>query len=160
MDSVSKLKEIIELIKTKKTLLKEMKDLTDKQTDCISKEDVDDLTALIAQKEGIIKHIMEVDDSFKNTYDDLKAELGVESLDKSGILPKALLAELKEQTEEIMVLIDETIKIDEENKKNAQILKDNFAKEISKINNSKKATGAYYGKSAIFQNSYFIDSKK
>jgi FlgN protein. len=160
MDAVNKLKGIIELIKTKKTLLYEMKDLSEKQTDSISKEDVDKLAALIASKDGVIKRIMEVDDSFKSAYESLKTELGVESLDKTDKLPISLLAELKEQTKEVMDLIEDIIKADEENKKNAQILKDNIAKEIKKINNTKKATGAYFGKSAIFQNSYYIDSKK
>jgi len=160
MDSVKKLKDIIEYLKTKKTLLYEMKDLTTQQTDSITKEDVETLSTLIGKKDDLIKRIMEIDNSFKSAYDSLKAELGVVSLDKSDALPKTLLVELKEQTKEILDLIGDITKIDDDNKKNAQIFKESLANKIRKINNTKQAYHAYFGKSTIFQGSYFIDSKK
>lgn len=160
MDSIEKLGDLVSMLKEKKALLSEINSLTALQKDSINEEDVDKLTLLISEKDVLIKRIVKIDDEFKVAYDGLKAELGVDSLEKSDILPRTLLIELKESTGDILNTIEHINEIDTENRKNAQVLKDKFATEIRRVNSSKQATGAYFNKSSGFQNSYFIDSKK
>jgi len=159
MDYTKKLEDLITILKDKKILFSEMTKLTKGQTDSISEDGVDMLTRLISEKEGILQQIIDLDDKFKSSYDSLKTELGVDSLEKSNDLPRYLLVELKKETKEILDMIHEISEIDKVNKKMAQELKDNLASEIKKINILKQTNGAYFGKSS-YQGSYFIDSKK
>lgn len=159
MDSTNKLEYLIQLLKDKKKLFSEMMDLTKEQSDSITESGVDTLTRLINEKGSLIIRINELDDEFKSSYDSLKTELGVESLDMSKDLPKSLLVELKEETKAILDMIHEISEVDKVNRKRAQELKDSFASEIKKINLQKQTTGAYYGK-PIQQGSYYFDSKK
>lgn len=159
MDEISKLNGLVDLLKEKKRLLIDMKELTKCQTGIIAGDKIDSLNLNINNKESIIKKIDLIDEEFGSIYNLLKEKLNVSSLEKSEILPKNLLKELKAQTTVVTELIGEIIVIDDENRKKANDLKNRLAEEMRIINTSKQANAIYRGLSS-YQGSYFIDKKK
>lgn len=158
MDATSKLIRLIELLKDKKKLLSEMKELTKSQKDNITEDKIESLNDIIGEKGTIIKKIDEIDEEFSSIYNSLKDMLKVSSLEQAEVLPRNLLTELKDNTKEVTGLLGEIAAIDDENRKMAKELKDSLAAEIKKINNSKQAN-AIYRSNTSFQGSYFIDKK-
>lgn len=151
--------KMVDTIKKKKELLKEMLVLTDGQTAAIKSEALDALNKLIEEKQKRIDSIDKLDEEFSGYLEGLKSTAKVKSIDEidSAAYPKA--KQLRDETGEVMTLIKRISDIEKINSDVSKELLEKLGSEIKKVNQGKKINQAYNPNSPSAP-SYFIDNKK
>jgi len=150
---------MIELLNQKSRLLQDMLFITKEQSSAICEKNLDGLERLIASKQAKIDKIDEIDMEFETNLEEYKKSMNVKNLDElqgKGIIE---LQDLKRATGEVMKLVDEIMKLEKANGKNAKALMNEIESKIRNISQGKKAQLAYYP-ALNNASSYFIDRKK
>jgi len=153
------MEQMIKLSSEKLELLKQLKDLSEKQYDVLEQHRLDELEGILNRKDEIISIIKKLDDDFLKHSDTLKKLVGIESLtelEKTGIKG---CRELKELIGKITSLVEDLIETEKRGYESAVMLQAEFKSEIKNINNARKVTKAYSLKPSS-NPSYFIDKKK
>lgn len=148
-----------EVSASKLGLLKEMLDLTKKQSEVITEETTDQLLKIIEDKQRLIESIDKLDEEFNIYLERLKFELKVKNLDelKGSTIPG--LIEFKQCIGLIMKVMNEIDELDKKNNIKAKELLNNLGQEIKKLNQGKMVNQLYTPKS-YQASSYYIDKKK
>ncbi|QZY54289.1 flagellar export chaperone FlgN [Crassaminicella profunda] len=153
--------ELINISKKKEKSLKELLVLTKKQEGFIKNGDLENLTVVIEQKQLIMEHINEIDISFLNHYNGLKKALNIASIEDIKIEKYPSLKELKLHIGNIMLLIKNMQKLDENNTIQLNIDFDKVKQDMKKLKTKKqtsKIASSYMKKYAGVQG-VFIDHK-
>src|SRR5690606_37087386 len=108
-------KGMIELSSEKKALLIQILKLTKTQSDLIENENIDDLSIVLVQKEKLMQEIDILDKKFLSLYNAIKADEGIDSLEKINIEKYANLKSLKEVVAEINSVLNDISIIDRNN---------------------------------------------
>lgn len=153
---VEKLQEIFD---KKHELMCELNRLTREQSLVITEEGLDELDKLIEKKQAVIDQMIALDEEFDVCFQNLKKELGVNSLDELKGFEIKGIRELQQTISKIMDIVKETIALEKENSAKAKKLLEAFGNEIKKLNQGKRASSAYNPPPIQFP-SYFIDRKK
>jgi len=154
-----KMKILINILQEKKTLLEEICLFTEKQADVITEDGLDDLKKLIDEKQQRIDKLKELDIDFVEALDDLKKNVGIESLEEPAAANIPWAGILRQKTVELVNLIEKISLIEKANNKKANDLLKSFGDQIKRINCGKKVSFAYVPK-PYSQPSYFIDKKR
>ncbi|MCX7748490.1 MAG: flagellar protein FlgN [Clostridia bacterium] len=143
----------------KRLLLKDMVEITKKQSTAVHEDGIEELEKLVNQKQEIINSINETDDQFNVYFQRLKSELKVKSLDEIKKPGLNGVKELQEIIDSIMKMINEISTMEKQNSTKVKSLLDEFSEKIKKVSEGKKINSAY--KPVVKQTaSYFIDQKK
>ena len=137
------------LLIEKYNLLESMLELTKMQSEAIDGENVTELMRLIDEKQACINTIDRLDEKFNEIYTKSKDWLNI---------PEA--GELKQNTEKIVSLINDIIKLEKENNEKMQSSMLNYKKQINNISVGRKALSVYNKPYTASNSSYFIDKKK
>ena len=97
-----------DLCKKKYTLLKDILELTQKQTQLVSKQDFEELNKIIDIKQERIDEINRLDENFSRELQELKAVFGVERLDDVGKARAEGVKGLRELQSAIKDIVDLT----------------------------------------------------
>ncbi len=152
-------RKLTEVSQIKYTLLQQALDLTQLQTDALSKEDLDRLGQIIEKKQKVIDQIAPYDTDFEVYFKRLKYELKVESLDELKNTKIDGIRELKAVIDGIVKLMDQINEIDGKNQSVAREQRDKLSLEITKLRQGKTVNSAYNPK-PITTNSSMFDTKK
>ena len=117
----------------KKALLDRIMIATKNQTDFIANKEVDNLFRNTQQKNHLIRKIDECDIKFLELVDLIKTVLHIESLESINLEEYPEFIEVKKKVAGIMELITEIKVIDDENVRNAKLLKIETDKKIGEI---------------------------
>jgi hypothetical protein len=117
--------------------------VTQDMKDHIRDESVSSLNEAIALRQKHIKDVQATEDAIASNMDQLKARFMIDSLEEidTGRYPK--VAQILETREKIKALYKDIYRIDEENRKGAEILIRNYKDGLRDIYNSKKVTDIY-----------------
>lgn len=156
-----------ELLQKKKQKLQEIFALTEKQTDSITENGLDNLNKLIEEKQKKIDEIDKLDEEFGTYFLRLKSILGISRLDQLDVSKLEGTAvtgakQLKSLTAEIMEIIRSISEKEQVNNQKSKNLLGEFGSEIRKINQGKKTNNAYnaYKSGSASAPSFFLDKKK
>ncbi|HOJ12390.1 MAG TPA: flagellar protein FlgN [Clostridiales bacterium] len=159
MTSEEYLKSMVEILKKKYDLLKEILDLSRSQTYAITDEEFETLEKLIHGKQTVINCIEPLDERFNALFLELKTRLDIKSMEQLNNKNIHGKKDLKEATSKILEIVAEISLIEKQNNEMMQKLMKKSKKEIKNIVQGKKALSAYI--SHPFNSpSYYIDKKK
>lgn len=153
------LEQMIKLSSKKLDLLKELKELSDKQIKAFNEQRLDEIENILNKKDEIINWIKKLDDAFLKLSDSLKKLLGIESLTQLENTGIEGCRELKGLIGEITALVEGIIDAEKRGYEKAVTLQSEFGGRIKDISAGRKAAKAYYAK-PLNMPSYFIDKKK
>lgn len=153
---VSRLSEIS---RKKYGYLQDMLSLTQKQTETIVEDGIENLQKSIDEKQRIIDAIDKFDEEFNVYFQRLKSILNVTSLADVAASKFEEAAELKDITGKILAIIKEIGDLEKQNNTKAKKLYEGFGEEIRKINAGKRMSSSYAPKK-VNSPSFFIDKKK
>lgn len=134
------------LCEKKYTLLKDILELTKKQTQLVSKQDFEELNKIIDIKQERIDEINRLDEDFSHELQELKAAFGVErldDLDKARAEGMKGLKELKSTIKDIMDLTGQIGAIEGENNKMVSAAFKEMSEKLKKINTAREVRKAY-----------------
>jgi|GEM_PF-1189345 len=118
--------------------------VTQDMKDHIRDESVSSLNEAIALRQKHIKDVQATEDAIASNMDQLKARFMIDSLEEIDIGRYPKVAQILETRENIKALYKDIYRIDEENRKGAEILiRRNYKDGLRDIYNSKKVTDIY-----------------
>lgn len=135
-----------DLCKKKYTLLKDILELTQKQTQLVSKQDFEELNKIIDIKQERIDEINRLDENFSRELQELKAVFGVERLDDVGKARAEGVKGLRELQSAIKDIVDLTGQIgviEGENNKMVSATFKEMSKKLKEINTAREVRKAY-----------------
>jgi uncharacterized protein YdiU (UPF0061 family) len=150
---------MIEILKNKQNLLREMFDLTQAQANVIKSETLSVLQKFIEEKQIRIDAIDKLDEEFSVYMERLKTTAKVKSLEELNASVYPAAAQLRGITGEILELIKKISDTEKINSSKSKELLNNLGGEIRKINQGKKVNKAY-SPEPVNAPSYFVDKKK
>lgn len=158
------IERINELLNKKLSLLKDIWAITQKQTDTIQEDRLDELGALIDEKQKKIDLIEKIDEEFGVYFERMKSAFGISRLDQLDVSKLENSAQggarsLKSLTSEVMGVIKEISEVEKTNSNKSKELLNEFGNQIRNINSGKKVNNAYRPASYEVP-SYFLDKKK
>lgn len=156
MDRISKLQSLLE---QKKTSMESIHKLTSAQKDDIDKNQGENLSSFIDEKQKEIDRIEDIDQAFAETYQFLKSELKVDTLDSIDVGSYPQLKTVKKITGEILDLAHDIMKLEEENKGRVSDLLEGIKKELKTVRLGKKSLKAYETPN-VNVGGVYIDRKK
>ncbi|HHV96002.1 MAG TPA: flagellar protein FlgN [Clostridiaceae bacterium] len=157
ISGIENIRMLNNLLKEKYNLLEKMWELTKKQSESIAAEDIVELMRLIDEKQTCINAIDQIDEEFDEIYIQSKGLLNVFQTKESNI-PEA--RELKQNTERIVSVINDIMKLEKENNEKVKDSMLIYKKQINNIAVGRKAISVYNKPYAVTNPSYFIDKKK
>jgi len=148
------------LLEQKYNLLKDMLDITELQLSAIIKEELTELEELAEEKQLRINSIDRLDDKFNTVFSQLKKQLGFVSFDELHQLNMPEEKRLKENTNNIIDIINKIVNLEKENNEKMLKLMSNYKNELKNITFGKKAVSIYNNPYSTNNPSFFIDKKK
>ncbi len=149
---------LIEISEKKLTLIKGLYDITLKQGDIIEKTDTTSLEQMIERKQALMDKADKLDEQFDVYFQRVKAVLGISSFEAVVASKLVGALRLRELIQEILRIIADMMKLEEQNKASANIALNGLSMEIKNVNTNKKFTRAY-SPTLPSQPSLFIDKK-
>lgn len=143
----------------KRELFKEILIITKEQKEDIETNEAKNIEALVEKKQIVIDKVNEIDTAFASQYELLKSGLGIKSLENVDINKYPSLKLLKENVKEIVVMAQDIMLLEQNNKSNMNIILDKLKQEIKRVNLGKKSLKAYEVPS-INTDGIYIDKKK
>ena len=151
-------------LENKHDLLKDMLDTTKLQSLAIAKEDMKELEKLAESKQLIINNIDQLDDKFSMVFSQFKKQFEDETpIEKPSDLYHLDIPQsrkLKENTGNVIKLINEIINLEKENKEKLLVSMSKYKNELKNITFGKKAVSSYNNPYSLNNQSHFIDKKK
>ena len=147
------------LLSEKIELLKQLAELTRKQSSVIEGEQLEELQVLIDKKMEIMKTVDRLDESLNPILDKVRTFVGLKNneslakIEKRGKLPAKTISKLKSLGE----ILQELQKIDQENLSKMNEKREELAQRMLEIQSGRKANKGYKQDSRIY--STYIDRK-
>lgn len=146
------------LLSEKIELLKQLAELTRKQSSVIEGEQLEELQVLIDKKMEIMKTVDRLDESLNPILDKVRTFVGLNNeslakIEKRGKLPAKTISKLKSLGE----ILQELQKIDQENLSKMNEKREELAQRMLEIQSGRKANKGYKQDSRIY--STYIDRK-
>ncbi|WP_341875737.1 flagellar protein FlgN [Defluviitalea saccharophila] len=159
MEPNTLIQEMILLGEKKIQLLKQMWELTEKQAQHCTEDQLSELEKLLNERQKCIEEIKELDQRFEEKSRVLKKTLGINLLDEIDLNIYPSARELKKVREDILNHVVRIKSLDDENKKVMEKLLYETSLELKKIRQGKAANQRYQYESAGSGGVYF-DTKK
>lgn len=153
------LDQMIALSGKKLELLGDLKTLSEEQKKAFQEKDLDGIERILNRKDEIIEYVQKLDQAFLTTSENLKRQLGIESLEALSGTSLNGRHELKQLIEDITDIIEAVISFEKDSFNSASELKEELGGKIKGVNTGKKLTSAYSPKPTSTP-SYFFDKKK
>ncbi len=154
-DSNKEIIILIDMLNKKSDLLSEILNITHKQTDAIKDSNLDKLDNLIMIKRTYIDKIDNIDSSYAKQFSKIRNLYNVNEISQIDI-KKDIKIKFKQLNQQLHEKVENIFEID---KKNSELINNNFQQVKSKlkdIKQGKKVTSNYYRQS-IQTEGYFID---
>lgn len=151
--------QLIALSRKKLEMLTNIQALSEKQNKAFQDKALDDVEKILNKKDDFIAYIQKLDDAFLAASENIKEQLGIESLtalSETGLEGRDVLKSL---IEEITGVVETIIRLEQEGYSSAAAFKNDVGEKIKDVNTGKKVTTAYNIKPAASP-SYFFDKKK
>ncbi|MPM83674.1 hypothetical protein SDC9_130743 [bioreactor metagenome] len=156
MDMISKLQSLLE---QKKTSMESIHKLTLAQKADIDKNQGENLSRFIDEKQKEIDMIEGIDQAFAEIYQLMKSKLKVDTLDSIDAESYPQLKIVKKITGEILDLAGDIMKLEEENKGRVSDLIDGIKRQLKTVKLGKKSLKAYETPN-VNVGGVYIDRKK
>jgi hypothetical protein len=150
---------LIRISEAKAKLMKDILDITQKQSFNIDEEHINVLTNLIQQKQKCIDKVNILNSEFTEKYNYIKKNLSIDSLDEISTLEYPQIINLQAIIKNMDKIVEEIKYIDEKNNKAMMNALEVIKNELRKIKNSRKINVAYHIDMPLY-NGIFIDKKK
>lgn len=150
---------LIEILEKKKSLFHELLSLTEKQTEVICEDKLEELQRLVDEKQIKIDAAVKLDDDFQVYFRRLKSELRLDSLDELRASQVEGAARLKDLTAVIIGLAEKISFLEKANNTSAKSLLNKLGGEVRKVSEGRRINSAYTP-GPVSAPSYFIDKKK
>ncbi len=164
METKSNIYDLIKFCQDKSDFLRKLYDVTKLQALDISSNSLNSLLDHIKEKQDIMNEIDAIDEGFFSKFQELKRNLGVNSLDEIDTSEYPEIAELKYSVKEVMDLLGE---IDRQDKSNISKAKTEMDKLKEDMKDLKTQTKVFknYGNSSVSSygkdyQGFYIDGKK
>lgn len=153
------LNQMIALSRKKLEMLQDLQRLSEKQNKAFQEKALDDIENLLNRKDEIIEYIQKLDNAFLSVSENIKEQLGIQSLEELSETGLDGRVELKELIREITSTVEEVIQLEKDSYSSASDMKEELGDKIKGVNTGKKITTAYTIKPTSSP-SYFFDKKK
>lgn len=154
-----RLKKLLELAEAKKQHMQRILELTRKQSEVLSAEQVDQLLAYIQDKQEHIDAIKVLDEEFSYIYEEIKGEVCSDSFKDDNPEGYDLYAGLRVRVGEIKDMVEAIYQLETENQNRIRQAMQTVKARISNINRGKRGYSAY--KQQMPQaDGVFIDQRK
>jgi FlgN protein. len=147
--------ELNRLLTEKQALLKEILELTRRQKEAISKDDLNKLEILLAKKQTRMNAVDKLDCQFLELSESLKNELGINSLEELASKGIPGTGELKASTSAVLDILREIKKIDDENIAAVEREMADVKRKLNQASNYRKVRSAYFRPGQATVNSLF-----
>jgi FlgN protein. len=154
------LQKLIALSSEKLDRLKEMLELTKRQSGFITEDSVDELQEIIDLKQRQMNLIDELDDAFEVYFSRLKSVLGVQSIEEISMGQYQGAAELKQLIKIIFDTMAQIQVIEKDNNEKARGVLSKLSGQIRQVKQGRIANNGYNIGGKLPQQSYFFDTKK
>lgn len=159
MDANNIISKLQILLDQKKTSMESIHKLTLAQKDDIDKNQGENLSSFIDEKQKEIERIEDLDEAFAETYQLLKSSLNIHALDSMDIDSYPQLKIVKKITGEILDLAGNIMELEEENKARVSDLIGSIKRELKTVRLGQKSLKAYE-KPNVNVEGVYIDRKK
>ncbi|MFZ5968967.1 MAG: flagellar protein FlgN [Bacillota bacterium] len=159
MDINQYISYLVKISEAKLILMKDLHELTKKQTHFICEQQIEKLMDLIQKKQQLIDKVNILDKEFAEKYDALKSSCGITSLEELNVDQYDALKLLKEVVTQIFDIIEEMKWLEKENSQTMGQVFDAAKKQLVNVRNSIKVEKLYNKKSSPY-GGVFIDRKK
>lgn len=159
MENISLIQEMILISIKKLELMRNILDVTKRQSQFIELGKIDTVNKQIKLKDKYISEVNKLDIKFFSLYSKLKLNLNIDSIEKIDVEKYPQVKKLKEVVAEILKIMQEIKEIDDDNISRLNKDKNNLSNKLKGIRQGKKATNAY----GAYKNqvkSVFFDRKK
>lgn len=154
------IQKLFELSTKKLDGLREILNLTTKQSAVITENSIEELQEIINLKQQQMDKIDEVDGAFEVYYARLKSILGVQSLEEIKMTELNGTAELKQIVTTIFTVTKQIQNLENENNNKVRDILTKLGTDIRQVNQSKIANNGYNVGGKIPQQSHYFDRKK
>lgn len=157
------LQRMIDRITEKQEILKDLLRFTVQQKELLALEevDLDAFTVLLQERGSLMERADAVDESFMEAFLELKATLGIDSLDQlaGGQLPPGQVQSLQKSVAGVQHLVQAIQQVDTENREVMKKYMGSLKSEITRVQQGKKAIHGY-ANTRQPQPSLFMDEKE
>ncbi len=159
------LQRMIQILVEKQEILRDLLRFTNQQQDmlAVKAEDlpVEAFTQVLSERETLMERADHLDEAFLKEFSYLKTFLQVDSLDSipPGVLDASLVRELQLQVKKVQDLVTGLTQVDDENRSVMAQQMATLKKEISQVQQGKKAIHGY-ANTKHPQPSLFMDEKE
>ncbi len=153
------LNQMIALSQKKLELLRELKNLSEKQNKAFQDKALDDIEKILNRKDEIIEYVQKLDNAFLNVSESLKQQLRIDNLEALSGTKLDGRSQLKALIQEITDVVEAVIQLEQDSYSKAEDMKGELGDRIKGVNTGKKVTTAYTIKPTNAP-SYFFDKKK
>lgn len=160
MNAEEYIQKLTELSSKKLDGLSKILNLTEKQTEIITEDNIEELQNNIDLKQQEMDTIDELDQSFEVYYSRLKSMLGVQSIEEIRIAELNGAAGLKQIITSIYDVTKRIQSLENSNNKKVKELLDKLSSEIRQVKRGKMVNNGYNIASKLPQQSYYFDKKK
>ncbi len=154
------IQKLTELSLKKSKNMKEILNITQKQSEVITEDSINELQNLIDLKQKLIDEINELDDAFEVYYSRLKSILGIESMEEVSISKYHEAVRLQQTIKTIFATTKEIQAVENENNMKARGVLDSLGGQIRQVKQGKIANNGYNIGGKLPQQSYYFDTKK
>ncbi|WP_427338091.1 flagellar protein FlgN [Caloranaerobacter sp. DY30410] len=155
-------KELINLSEMKLSLVKEILEITEKQSECIKNNDIKELQNYIDIKQKRIDEVNKIDSIFIEKYEEFKVINKIDSIEMIDVKEYPHLKHLKETINKILLTLKEVQVIETDNNEKIKNEFDNLKLKLKNIKQGKKIVKEYDNAYKIrnMNSSIFINIKK
>lgn len=154
------IQKLTELSLKKSENMKEILNITKKQSEVITEDSINELQNLIDLKQKLIDEINELDDAFEVYYSRLKSVLGIESMEEVSISKYRGAMQLQQTIRTIFATTKEIQVAENENNMKARSVLDSLGGQIRQVKQGKIANNGYNIGGKLPQQSFYFDTKK
>ncbi|WP_052045101.1 flagellar protein FlgN [Caloranaerobacter azorensis] len=156
------IKGLINLSEIKLSLVREILEITKKQSKCINENDIKGLQECIDMKQKRIDEINKIDSVFIEKYEEFKAINKIDSIEMIDIKKYPRLKHLKETINNILLILKEVQAIETDNNTKIKNEFDSLKLKLKNIKQGKKMVKGYDNAYKIrnVNSSIFINIKK
>ena len=131
------------IMKKKLSILYQIYNCTSQEYGYANEDGIEQLGILIEEKQGMISEIDYLDRKFLVEFEDLKQELGIDSLDNIDGEGNEELTVLKLNTTEILEILNKIDDLDKKVQTKVSKLREDLAQELTKIKKQKDVSKIY-----------------
>ncbi|KPU26888.1 hypothetical protein TR13x_07675 [Caloranaerobacter sp. TR13] len=156
------IKELIDFSEIKLSLVKEILEITKKQSECIKNNDIKRLQVYIDIKQNKIEEINKIDSAFVEKYEEFKMINKIDSIETIDVEEYPNLKRLKETINKILLILKEVQVIETDNNEKIKNEFDSVKLKLKNVKQGKKIVKGYDNAYKIrnMNSSIFINIRK